>query len=140
MDKSDVQRIIKYPHSMIASDGLPHDHHPHPRLWGTFPRVLGKYSREENLISLEDAVYRMSGKPAEVFGLSGRGEVAVGNFADMVVFNPDTVIDKADFENPMEPAAGIDAVFVNGQAVYRDGASTGARPGKALKRQSSAAN
>ncbi|MEC8202790.1 MAG: D-aminoacylase [Pseudomonadota bacterium] len=139
MDESDVQRIIKYPHSMIASDGLPHDHHPHPRLWGTFPRVLGKYSREENLISLEDAVYRMSGKPAEVFGLSGRGEVAVGNFADMVVFNPDTVIDKADFENPMEPAAGIDAVFVNGQAVYRDGASTGARPGKALKRQSSAA-
>ena len=92
-----------------------------------------------NLISLEDAVYRMSGKPAEVFGISGRGEVAVGNFADMVVFNPDTVIDKADFENPMEPAAGIDAVFVNGQAVYRDGASTGARPGKALKRQSSAA-
>ena len=123
---------------MIASDGLPHDHHPHPRLWGTFPRVLGKLTRE-NLISLEDAVYRMSGKPAEVFGLSGRGEVAVGNFWTWSSSTRHAVIDKADFENPMEPAAGIDAVFVNGQAVYRDGASTGARPGKALKRQSIAA-
>ncbi|MBO88334.1 MAG: D-aminoacylase [Rickettsiales bacterium] len=136
MDESDVQRIIKYPHSMIASDGLPHDHHPHPRLWGTFPRVLGMYSREQNLISLEDAVHRMSGKPASVFGLTGRGELATGNFADLVIFDPNTVIDKADFENPIEPATGIDAVFVNGQAVYREGASTGARPGNALKRQS----
>ena len=134
MDEADVQRIIKYQHSMIASDGLPHDHHPHPRLWGTFPRVLGHYSRDLNLISLEDAVHRMSGKPASVFGLAGRGEIKEGNCADLVVFDPATIIDTADFDDPIKPAAGIDAVYVNGRAVWRDGAATDARPGKALRR------
>ncbi len=134
MDEADVQRIIKYEHSMIASDGLPHDHHPHPRLWGTFPRVLGHYSRDLNLISLEDAVHRMSGKPASVFGLAGRGEIKEGNFADLVVFDPATIIDTADFDDPIKPAAGIDAVYVNGRAVWHDGAATDARPGKALRR------
>jgi N-acyl-D-amino-acid deacylase len=136
MDEADVQRIIKYKHSMVASDGLPHDHHPHPRLWGTFPRVLGHYSRDLNLLSLEDAVHRMSGKPASVFGLQGRGEIKEGNFADLTVFDPKTVLDMADFDHPMEPAAGIDTVFVNGQVVWHDGAATDARPGKALRRQS----
>ena len=134
MDEADVQRIIKYEHAMIASDGLPHDHHPHPRLWGTFPRVLGHYSRDLNLISLEDAVHRMSGKPASVFGLTGRGEIKEGNFADLVVFDPATIIDTANFEDPIKPAAGIDAVYVNGHAVWHDGAATDARPGKALRR------
>ena len=134
MDEADVQRIIKYEHAMIASDGLPHDHHPHPRLWGTFPRVLGHYSRDLNLISLEDAVHRMSGKPASVFGLAGRGEIKEGNCADLVVFDPATIIDTADFDDPIKPAAGIDAVYVNGRAVWRDGAATDARPGKALRR------
>jgi N-acyl-D-amino-acid deacylase len=136
MDEADVQRIIKYKHSMVASDGLPHDHHPHPRLWGTFPRVLGHYSRDLNLLGLEDAVHRMSGKPASVFGLQGRGEIKEGNFADLTVFDPKTVLDMADFDHPMEPAAGIDTVFVNGQVVWHDGAATDARPGKALRRQS----
>ncbi len=134
MDEADVQRIIKYEHAMIASDGLPHDHHPHPRLWGTFPRVLGHYSRDLNLISLEDAVHRMSGKPASVFGLAGRGEIKEGNFADLVVFDPATIIDTANFDDPIKPAAGIDAVYVNGRAVWHDGAATDARPGKALRR------
>ena len=134
MDEADVQRIIKYEHSMIASDGLPHDHHPHPRLWGTFPRVLGHYSRDLDLLSLEDAVHRMSGKPASVFGLAGRGEIKEGNFADLVVFDPATIIDTADFDDPIKPAAGIDAVYVNGRAVWRDGTATDARPGKALRR------
>ena len=134
MDEADVQRIIKYAHSMIASDGLPHDHHPHPRLWGTFPRVLGHYSRDLGLLSLEDAVHRMSGKPASVFGLAGRGEIKEGNFADLVIFDPAIVIDTADFDNPITPAAGIDAVYVNGRAVWRDGAATDERPGKALRR------
>ena len=134
MDEADVQRIIKYQHAMIASDGLPHDHHPHPRLWGTFPRVLGHYSRDLNLISLEDAVHRMSGKPASVFGLTGRGEIKEGNFADLVVFDPATIIDTANFDDPIKPAAGIDAVYVNGRAVWHDGAATDARPGKALRR------
>jgi len=120
---------------MIASDGLPHDRHPHPRLWGTFARVLGHYSRELGLITLEDAVHKMTGKPAEVFGLTGRGVLREGAFADIVVFDPATVADTADFENPTEPAAGIETVFVNGQAIWRNGAATGARPGKALRRQ-----
>jgi N-acyl-D-amino-acid deacylase len=135
MDEADVQRVLRYPHAMIASDGLPHDEFPHPRLWGTFPRVLGHYSRELGLMSLEEAVRRMSGLPAAVFGLTGRGVLAVGNHADIVIFDADTVIDRADFSHPTEPAAGIEMVFVNGQPVWRDGAPTGARPGRALRRQ-----
>ncbi len=135
MDEEDVQRVLKYPHAMVASDGLPHDVFPHPRLWGTFPRVLGHYSRDLGLITLEDAVHRMSGLPAAEFGLTDRGSIAVGNYADIVVFNAETVIDRADFNHPTEAAAGIEIVFVNGKPVWRDGAPTGARPGKALRRQ-----
>jgi N-acyl-D-amino-acid deacylase len=137
MDEADVRRVIEYPHSMIASDGLPNDHHPHPRLWGTFPRVLGHYSRDLGLIALEDAVHRMTGRPAAVFGLTGRGVLEIGNFADITIFDPDTVIDRADFGDPTAPAAGIDAVFVNGDAAMRNGAATGSRSGKALRRNAS---
>jgi N-acyl-D-amino-acid deacylase len=139
MDEEDVQRVIKFPHSMVASDGLPNDAHPHPRLWGTFPRVLGHYSRDLGLITLEDAVHRMTGLPASVFGLTGRSVLAEGNKADIVIFDPDTINDRADFEYPTRPAEGVDAVFVNGEAVVRTGAPTGARPGKALRRQQMAA-
>ena len=135
MDEEDVQRVLKNPHAMVASDGLPHDVFPHPRLWGTFPRVLGHYSRDLGLITLEDAVHRMSGLPAAEFGLTGRGVLATGNFADIAIFDAETVIDRADFAQPTQPAAGIEAVFVNGKQVWRDGAQTGARPGKALRRQ-----
>ena len=134
MDEEDVQRVIKFPHSMVASDGLPNDEHPHPRLWGTFPRVLGHYSRDLGLIPLEDAIHRMTGLPASVFGLKDRGILAPGNHADIVIFDPDTVQDRADFAAPTEPAAGIDAVYTNGTAIVRKGAATGARPGKALRR------
>jgi N-acyl-D-amino-acid deacylase len=84
---------------------------------------------------LEEAVHRMSGLPASEFGLTGRGLLASGNYADIVIFNAETVADRADFEHPTEPAAGISTVLVNGQAVWRNGAATGARPGQALKRQ-----
>ena len=130
-----MRRVIKFPHSMVASDGLPNDEHPHPRLWGTFPRVLGHYSRELELISLEDAVHRMTGRPAAVFGLAGRGCLREGCYADITGFDPDTVIDEADFSHPTRPATGIEAVYVNGQAIMRDGAPTGARPGRPLRRQ-----
>jgi len=136
MDEGDVRRILSYPHTMIGSDGLPHDTHPHPRLWGTFPRVLGHYCREEKLFPLEEAVRRMTGLPAQQFRLTNRGTIAVGAYADIVIFDPATVIDRATFEAPMTPAAGIDTVIVNGQIVWRDGAATGARPGRALRRQS----
>ena len=139
MDEDDLARILEFPGAMIGSDGLPHDVFPHPRLWGTFPRVLGRYARDEGLIGLEDAVFRMSGKSAAVFGLEGRGEVREGAFADLVVFDPDAIIDTATFENPARPAAGIRSVFVNGREVWADGAavaSSGPGPGRLLRRAS----
>jgi N-acyl-D-amino-acid deacylase len=135
MDEGDVRRILSFPHTMIGSDGLPHDTHPHPRLWGTFPRVLGHYCREVKLFPLAEAVRRMTGLPAQRFGLANRGRIAVGAYADIVLFDPATVIDRATFEAPMTPAAGIDLVVVNGQVVWREGAATGARAGRALRRQ-----
>ena len=114
MDEADVQRILAYPPTMIGSDGLPHDEHPHPRLWGTFPRVLGHYSRDEGLFDLETAVHKMTGLSAQTFGLKDRGVVREGAFADLVVFNPATVKDLATFEKPLQQSAGIDYVLVNG--------------------------
>jgi N-acyl-D-amino-acid deacylase len=135
MDEADVRRVLAFEHTMIGSDGLPHDAHPHPRLWGTFARVLGHYCREERLFPLEEAVRRMTGLPAQRFGLTGRGRLAPGAYADITVFDPATIIDRATFADPTTPAAGILLVLVNGQPVWRDGAATGARPGRALRRQ-----
>ena len=135
MDEADVARILAYPHCMIGSDGLPHDRHPHPRLWGTFPRVLGRYSREQGLFPLEEAVRKMSGLPAATFGLTDRGRLAPGMAADLVLFDPARVIDRATFETPTLPADGIAEVWVNGRSVWREGAVTGARPGRALRLQ-----
>ena len=134
MDEADVRRIMAYEHAMIGSDGLPHDHHPHPRLWGTFPRVLGHYARELGLLTLEDAVRRMTGLTAARFGLEGRGEVRPGAYADLVVFDAETVADRATFEAPTLPAAGIDLVMVNGEVIREDGRATGSRPGRVLAR------
>ena len=134
MDEADVRRILAFEHTMIGSDGLPHDSHPHPRLWGSFPRVLGHYSREVGLFSLEEAVRKMTSLSAQRFGLKDRGRLAAGAFADIVVFDPDRIMDRASFEQPATPAAGISLVLVNGQATWRDGASTGARPGRVLRR------
>lgn len=132
MDEADVRRIMAYPATMIGSDGLPHDRHPHPRLWGTFPRVLGRYSREERLFSLEEAVRKMTSLTAETFGLQDRGVLRENAYADLVLFDPASVRDRASFDDPQQPAAGIAQVFVNGECVWRDGASTAARPGVAL--------
>ena len=135
MDEEDVRRILAFPHTMIGSDGLPHDEFPHPRLWGTFPRVLGHYARDVGLFSLEQAVHKMTGLSAGRFGLRDRGVLRVGAKADMVLFDPETVIDSATFEDPKRPAAGIEQVWVNGRAVWRDGATTGDRPGRAVRLQ-----
>ena len=134
MDEADVRRIMAHDACMIGSDGLPSDVHPHPRLWGTFPRVLGHYAREEGVLTLADAVRRMSGLPAAEFGLRGRGVLRPGAHADLVLFDPATVADLATFDEPLRPSAGIVEVFVNGEAVWRDGAATGARPGRAIRR------
>ncbi len=135
MDEADVERVLSFPYTMIGSDGLPHDIHPHPRLWGAFPRVLGHYSRTRGLFTLEEAVRKMTGLSAARFGLSRRGIVAAGNYADITVFDPLTVADRATFAAPTRPAAGIAHVFVNGRPVWREGKSTGERPGRALRRQ-----
>ena len=135
MDEADVRRVLAFEPTMIGSDGLPHDVHPHPRLWGTFPRVLGHYCREIGLFSLEAAVRKMTGLSAARFGLTGRGIIAAGAYADLCVFDADGVIDRASFAEPTLPAAGIDHVFVNGRPVWFEGKPTGERPGKALRRQ-----
>jgi len=135
MDEADVRRIMSHPMAMIGSDGIPSDTHPHPRLWGTFPRVLGHYVRDMKLFALEEGVRRMTGLSARNFGLSGRGQLRAGAYADLVLFDPASVIDRATFENPKQPAGGIIAVAVNGQIVWRQGKATGNRPGQALRRQ-----
>ena len=135
MDEADVQRVLRFEHTMIGSDGLPHDTHPHPRLWGAFPRVLGHYSRELGLFGLEEAVRRMTGLSAARFGLTGRGVLAAGAYADITVFDPDTVADRASFEAPTTPAAGIEHVFVNGRRIWGEGKPTGERPGRVLRRR-----
>ncbi|HJU15983.1 MAG TPA: D-aminoacylase [Stellaceae bacterium] len=135
MDEADVERVLAFPHTMIGSDGLPHDVHPHPRLWGAFPRVLGHYSRERGLFGVEEAVRKMTGLSAARFGLSRRGVLAAGHYADIAVFDPATIADCATFETPTRPARGIAHVFVNGRPVWQDGKPTGERPGRALRRQ-----
>ncbi|OAI53821.1 D-aminoacylase [Betaproteobacteria bacterium SCGC AG-212-J23] len=134
MDEKDVQRILAFEHTMIGSDGLPHDAAPHPRLWGTFPRVLGHYANGLNLFPLETAVYKMTGLTAKTFGLADRGVLKEGYAADIVLFD-EGIHESATFEKPIQAAKGIDTVIVNGQAVWRGGKPTGARPGKVLRRE-----
>ena len=133
MDEKDVRAVMSYPPTMIGSDGLPHDRHPHPRLWGTFPRVLGHYCREEKLFPLETAIHKMTGLTARTFGLKDRGTLGEGAFADLVLFDPDEVIDIASFDAPQRPAAGILRVAVNGQTVWTEQGARDARPGRVLR-------
>jgi len=134
MDENDVQRILSFASTMIGSDGLPHDAAPHPRLWGSFPRVLGHYSRGLNLFPLETAVHKMTGLTAKTFGLAGRGVLKEGFAADVVLFGEKEVDEAATFARPIQPAKGIETVVVNGEVVWRDGKPTGARPGMVLSR------
>ena len=137
MDEADVQRILAFPSTMVGSDGLPHDAFPHPRLWATFPRVLGHYSRDLHLFPLEQAVHKMTGLTARTFGLEGRGVLRAGAWADITIFDPQAVAEAATFQQPIAPSRGIDTVIVNGQIVWRDGKSTSARPGRVLARVAS---
>jgi len=134
MDETELQQVMSFPGAMIGSDGLPHDVFPHPRLWGTFPRVLGHYSRDLGLFPLEQAVHRMTGKTASVFGFENRGVLRKGAFADVVIFDADTILDSADFDQPMQAASGIEHVLVNGQLVWNGSEWSGKRPGQLLYR------
>ena len=133
MHEDDVERILQYPDTMIGSDGLPLQEKPHPRLWGTFPRVLGHYCRNRKLFSLETAVYKMTGLVARNFNLTERGVIAEGKAADITIFDAESVIDRATFDAPTLPSAGIECVIVNGVISWRDGQSR-ARAGQLLSR------
>jgi N-acyl-D-amino-acid deacylase len=134
MDEGDVRIVMAHSSTMIGTDGLDRGGKPHPRAWGTYPRVLGKYVREEGVISLENAVHKMTHMPAKKFGIANRGLVMEGYFADLVLFDPDTVIDRATYENPCIGPLGMPHVIVNGQFAVRDGEHAGSRSGRALRR------
>ncbi len=135
MDEADVRRILAHPLSMVGSDGLPEDPFPHPRLWGAFPRVLGHFSRDVGLFPLHTAVHKMTGLSAARFGLKQRGEIREGHWADLVLFDPATIRDVADFNDPQRAAEGIDGVWVNGVLSYQDGQANGRREGRFLARE-----
>ena len=134
MNERDVAKIIAHPGGMIGSDGLPHDAHPHPRLWGTFPRILGRYVRDMKLLSLAEAVRKMTSLPARVFGLADRGMIREGAIADITLFNRDLVLDTATYEEPRQASAGIDHVIVSGAIAFAAGRPTGRRFGQVLRR------
>jgi len=135
IDEADLQRILEHPATMIGSDGsipIYGQSSPHPRSYGTFVRVLGRYVRELRVITLEDAVRKMSGSPAKRLGLDDRGRLKQGLKADLVVFDPDTVRDTATFEKPHQYAEGVALVVINGEVVFENGTMTPARPGRVL--------
>jgi N-acyl-D-aspartate/D-glutamate deacylase len=140
--EADVRYFLTQPMIMVGSDGraiTPHGLYakdrPHPRFYGTFPRVLGRYVRDEKVLSLEAAIHKMTGLPARRLGLTDRGRIAEGLVADLVVFDPRTIIDRATFDDPHRYAEGISHLFVSGKAVIANGRHTGARPGKVLRRE-----
>lgn len=138
LDEQDVQRIMAHPQAIIASDGalarFGDASSPHPRAYGTFPRVLGRYVRDLRVLSLETAVHKMTGMPAARLGLRDRGVLRAGAIADVVVFDPATVADRSTFETPHAYPVGIDWVFVNGAAAVDDGTFTDARSGRVIRR------
>lgn len=143
IDEADLALALQQPWVAIGSDGsaLATDGPlragvPHPRSFGTFPRVLGRYVRELKVIPLETAVHKMTALPASILGLSDRGTIKTGMWADLVMFDPATVADTATFEEPFQYPVGIDTVLVNGTVVLDEGKHTNARPGKVLKRSS----
>lgn len=139
MNEEDVERIMKYPQTMIASDGrlvAPGMGHPHPRWYGTFPRVLGRFVREKKILTLQEAIYKMTKLPAMNLGLTDRGQLKEGMYADIVIFNPKTVIDKATFENPHQYPEGIDYVIVNGRLAVDNNDFQHIKAGKVLRKNS----
>jgi N-acyl-D-amino-acid deacylase len=140
MSEDDVSRILAHPLTMIGSDGLAHDKSPHPRLWGSFSRVLGRYGRDQKLFPLETAVYKMTGLSARRFGLDrarpgqrGRGVIAPGMAADLVLFDARQIIDQATYDAPTRPSLGIERVYVNGLLACERGKTVNAHAGQVLR-------
>jgi N-acyl-D-aspartate/D-glutamate deacylase len=134
IDEADIEANLRHPRMMVGSDGIPDLRgNPHPRLFGTFPRVLARYVRDRGVLALEAAVHRMTGLSCERFGLAGRGRVAEGWWADLVLFDPATVTDTATYDDPQREPEGVACVVVNGEVVVDGGRHTGARPGRLLR-------
>jgi N-acyl-D-aspartate/D-glutamate deacylase len=132
MCEQDLRRIMAFPATLVGSDGLPRGHRPHPRLWGTFPRVLGHYARDEGIFGMETAVAKMSGQTAAALKLTDRGYLRAGYKADLVVFDPARIADVATYDDPIRPACGISSVYVNGSLAVREGVPTGVRAGSVI--------
>ncbi len=134
MDEADVRRVLAHPATMIGSDGIPSvEGKPHPRLYGTFARVLGTYAREQQLFSLEDAIHRMTGFPAQKFSFTDRGVIRPGAFADLVIFDPQTIAETGTYQDPRHYPPGVDYVIVNGKITADHGWHTGTRGGRMLR-------
>jgi N-acyl-D-aspartate/D-glutamate deacylase len=134
--EDDVRRIMRHPYAMFDTDGDPVGFgvgFPHPRSYGTFPRVLGRYVREQKVLTLEEAIRKMTSLSADQIGQSERGRIAAGMYADITVFDAETVADRATFEDPHQYPIGIRHVVVNGTPIIRGGALTGAMPGRVIK-------
>jgi len=143
MSEYNIKKVLSHPLVMIGSDGNAvsptgklSTGKPHPRYYGTFPRVLGKYSRNEQLFDLSTAIKKMTSMPAQKLGLTNRGILSINNIADITIFNPNTIIDNATFKEPHQLASGIDHVLVNGGTVIKDGVHTGTRSGAVLRKTS----
>lgn len=136
MDPDDVRRVFEHPLTMVGSDGLPFDPHPHPRQWGTFTQVLRRLVREEGVLTLAAAIHRMTGLAANQYGLNERGLLRPGYYADLVLLDPERVQDLATFEKPVQVSEGIDGVWVNGRAVWDGCHASGDRPGQVLQPRS----
>ncbi len=137
LDEGDVERIMRHPQTMIASDGRlsrPGQGNPHPRGYGTFPRVLGRYVRERNVLTLEQAIHKMTGMPAATLRLADRGRIVAGAYADITIFSADSIADRGTFADPHQYPAGIPYVIVNGTLAVDGGRFTGARAGRVLRR------
>lgn len=137
MREEEVRLFMQSPHVMVGTDAhlrVPHDGHCHPRNYGNYPRFLGVYVREQNVLTFEQAIHKMTAKPARKFGLRRRGVIEQGACADIVVFDPGTVIDRATWAEPHQYSVGIEHVLVNGQLAVHDGETTGALAGRVLRR------
>jgi N-acyl-D-amino-acid deacylase len=142
MSEENLERILAHPLAMVCTDGVAYAvdgptrrGSPHPRGAGSFPRVLGRYVREQGVISLPEAVRKMTSLSAAHVGIVDRGRIAPGHFADLVLFDPATVVDRATPTAPRERAVGIRRVWVNGEVVYEAGAATGKYPGRVVRRR-----
>lgn len=140
MAERDVDRILAHRLTVVGSDGLPCDPRPHPRLWGSFPRVLAHYVRDRGLLTLPVAIRKMTGLTADRLGLTDRGYIRPGLAADLVLFDPERIADRASYDDPQQPADGVLRVWVNGVATLADGTVTGARGGRMLRRPGAIAN